>query len=1130
MRRAIAVFTVCLLLVSAFFPEIPAARERMEIAGKVLAGETDYEIPIEVVNRKGEDITSVVVRVESHPSELVNFRIDPSAVDEIPDGESAGFYARFDVAEDAESREYAEIIFSVAAADTFFDNPRPGLAVAIVGAADEEEDDGSESDEGDEGEGGREYYIIRVSGGGFIPHWSNGSYIKDGFKDIPVSVDLDTGETFADALERVRADWNKPPNCEYTISDRLALSEGPPRFWTSGPEVEKKIGPLTAEEMDREVSGDNWETVADDGPNFCALMERFCGYSCDNPNPPDDDTGTSGSTGAPEGPEGEASGPVDPNSLDPDTQPEVAAKIREWLSIAQPPPNAVPGNHYYYDRFGRMLGAGAGMATIGQHDTVEYGVGPSPEKKVWDELRRGLDSVNHCTLEEYVVARLQGGSIAYCRGRYGAMRDLKGEPLDSARSEAEGAGFEVTVSTGSAASSPESAGTVETQKPGPTQYMKKGQRFGLVVYGPFVEPRIAVPRVVDEPIDDGAALLEGKGFEVERVEVENLASPDKNFLIVRQDPREGTELERGGTVRLSYLGTYTFVRETTAALDACDPEEAAGYLARMPAGAEKQRLQARYRELDAVLQTAKESLARAKTMAAEDCHEEALAALAEISLPPPCDEKQRKIEDLAAGFEGERARLRGKVTPLTARAEEAYRGGCFDEALGLLTEARELLRCESQIERLNGLVGRVTAERDRTAAGVNAQANEAQRLYQEGCYEDARKIMDDVKREVRCGDKIAKIDALIGRIDNSREELERLSQRALQAYEAGCLDEAERVLAEVRAKVSCRKLVTEMDEFAAKVQRRRTELNERMSEAARAFEQGCHDDAIAVLNDVLGNVSCPPARERISGLMAQARQKKSTLQGQLGRAKASYDAGDRDGAIRGLEGILGQQLCPDQRAKVEDLLGRIRTAVVTKPIPRVTGMKIDAAVNALRNAGFRETINRDLEPSSPSQSLLVYDQSPAAGTAAVRGATVRIAAYSEYVPPAGGQVDGGERMTAGNWQGLARLSVDTRQGINSLVYNLNFSVNSAGGARGIMSYQDEVTNLAGEVRGGRITMSAREEYGSLSLVGSLRGNRGEGSFEIYTDDIACVVEEMMSPSGRQCGKATYKGSWSATRQ
>ena len=53
------------------------ARTTEKIVGSVIAGETGYEIPVEVVNNNEDSISEVSAKVQSTPRGLINFKVTP---------------------------------------------------------------------------------------------------------------------------------------------------------------------------------------------------------------------------------------------------------------------------------------------------------------------------------------------------------------------------------------------------------------------------------------------------------------------------------------------------------------------------------------------------------------------------------------------------------------------------------------------------------------------------------------------------------------------------------------------------------------------------------------------------------------------------------------------------------------------------------------------------------------------------------------------------------------------------------------------------------------------------------------------------------------------------------------------
>lgn len=251
--------------------------------------------------------------------------------------------------------------------------------------------------------------------------------------------------------------------------------------------------------------------------------------------------------------EGVRGKPIDPKTLDPNSE-DVARLIREWISVAEPPENAVEGANWRYDKFGRMVGSGPGMRTVRTHDTVDYG-GGTPEASAWS-LRKNLDSINHCTLEEYVVAKLEQKSISHCVGRYGAVKDLKGMRLAKAKAAITNAGFKYSLAPGTPAKTLAQEGTIERQEPGPEQYLKKGQTVVLSVHAPYVPAVLVIPDFRGKPLADARNWLRENELKADLKAGCPAPTSDKSGMVASQDPAPGTKLKQGKGVKLEVYGPY----------------------------------------------------------------------------------------------------------------------------------------------------------------------------------------------------------------------------------------------------------------------------------------------------------------------------------------------------------------------------------------------------------------------------------------------------------------------------------------------------------------------------------------------------------------------------------------------
>ncbi len=246
-------------------------------------------------------------------------------------------------------------------------------------------------------------------------------------------------------------------------------------------------------------------------------------------------------------------GSINPATLNP-RDPDVAALIREWISNARPPENAVPGANCRYDQFGRVVGTALSARTIRTHDSVDYRDG-TPEETVWG-LRNKLDSVDHGTLKEYVVARLEGKPIGSFTGRYRGVRDLKGVGLAEAKAAVTGAGLTFTLAPGTPAETPEDEGTIEQQDPAWRQYLRKGQTLKLTVHSPYVPDLRTLPDFVGMSLAESRKWLEKNKLRPFLRPGSAAPAREKSGTVEAQDPAKGTVMQAGGEVTLTVHAPY----------------------------------------------------------------------------------------------------------------------------------------------------------------------------------------------------------------------------------------------------------------------------------------------------------------------------------------------------------------------------------------------------------------------------------------------------------------------------------------------------------------------------------------------------------------------------------------------
>ena len=126
------ILTVALLL--GIFGLCPSAQAQEDVHGEVIAGETGYEMLIQVVNPHDEPAEGVSVRLKNTSPIFTNVNITPATLSEIPPGQTGSFNVQFDVAEEAKSQNLEKMEFSITAEKGMFDQPNPLVTLKILAA------------------------------------------------------------------------------------------------------------------------------------------------------------------------------------------------------------------------------------------------------------------------------------------------------------------------------------------------------------------------------------------------------------------------------------------------------------------------------------------------------------------------------------------------------------------------------------------------------------------------------------------------------------------------------------------------------------------------------------------------------------------------------------------------------------------------------------------------------------------------------------------------------------------------------------------------------------------------------------------------------------------------------------
>ena len=228
------------------------------------------------------------------------------------------------------------------------------------------------------------------------------------------------------------------------------------------------------------------------------------------------------------------------------SSPLMSELIKTWLTVAEPPENATRGAHLQYTMRGNVVGTVPGGIITSRHET-----GGFDPVYLWSE-RRKLDSVNHCTMEEFVNACVQNKSIAHCQGRYKPvppppLDDFKGMKASAARTAVQGKGLVPIVRESEPAPERGLERTVISQHPKPKTLLKRGETVELAVYGPY-KALTTVLGVRGKSAAEARQMLASSGLNPAFEPGEPAPNPGLDNRVQRTDPPEGERVQKGTTV------------------------------------------------------------------------------------------------------------------------------------------------------------------------------------------------------------------------------------------------------------------------------------------------------------------------------------------------------------------------------------------------------------------------------------------------------------------------------------------------------------------------------------------------------------------------------------------------------
>ncbi len=514
------------------------------------------------------------------------------------------------------------------------------------------------------------------------------------------------------------------------------------------------LAPMTARTQDT-ASGSWWQSLQDKKGHVTGnLNERFTldeGDQTATPpgsEPPPSTETTEGPNGS--GPvAGMPQGPAGPDAVNP-ADAKTADYINEWIRVAEPPPNATEGANFRYTFRGNMVGT-----------TADGGIITSPhETGVFDPVflwvnRRALDSVNHCTMEEYVLARLSDKPINHCQGRYKVpprfkLADYTGQLIDKAKRALAEKKLKVKVVKGKPAPSGRQENTVAAQVPKSGTRVRRDQLVTLTVYRAY-----EVPQNERKNIEQAIAYchFEEAQRRIDGIDTEKARQPYSRSY--------DEAVKRDETTKSLIIRADDFLRNCAFDAARADLNRAAG-----TTRCEKRR--SRIRESREKIEAAKRREKKAKELIAQahqqytSCrYDNALKLLGQAREHTRCDRHLTNIEE-ARQKATSRSTREQRTKELFAEANDLFKSCDFDEALNRLHAARQNTQCRRYTTKIVSVAPKIEAAAAREELTKSLFA-EADQLFRQGKFRAALSKLTEARTNTRCERYVSKIKSAIAK-------------------------------------------------------------------------------------------------------------------------------------------------------------------------------------------------------------------------------------------------------------------------------------------------------------------------------------------------------------------------------
>ena len=299
----------------------------------------------------------------------------------------------------------------------------------------------------------------------------------------------------------------------------------------------------------------------------------------------------------------------------------------------------------------------------------------------------------------------------------------------------------------------------------------------------------------------------------------------------------------------------------------------------------------------------KDALDKAKADLANGNPDDAVKALEKYLAEHPDDKEAQKLLEQAKKAQSQAEKERADKADKINQAREALKNGDYEKAAALLNE---ILKDDPNNAEAKNLLAQTKAAQSQAEKDRADKLAEARRLIENGEYDKAQKILDELLKDNPNDSEAKKLssEAKTKKTADEKNKSDKISQ-AKKDIDSGNYDKAiaqlNQILKDDPNNAEAKKLLEEAQAKKAAAEKAATDA--KIAQAKKDIGNGDYEKAIANLNQILKD---DPNNAEAKKLLEEAKAKKAEADraAKLAQTKKDIDSGNYDKAIAQLNQIL----------------------------------------------------------------------------------------------------------------------------------------------------------------------------------------------------------------------------------